>query len=373
MSINSERIVNMKKQNPSLTAKKPKDKTKIAIITAIACVCVIAIIIGVIAIFNVVENAKNTKTVGECGEFKIPYDELRFVTLHYRKELKARYGEGIWDDPTTAEKYRAELEESVISNLNESYAILTICKSYNIIDPESDEVKDYVAKTVSSMIKNEFGGKKADYKKFLQENNMTERLFEFSVMIDYLESALFYFLADSGVYVQYTQKNIDEFVDFTADKENYARTVHIYIENGEGEDKAKNLSLAQSLSEELNAISDDNERIARMFKLVGEHSEDFKLTTTDGFYFTKHEMEQLYESKTFELDINGVSEAFECLDGYYVIMRLEPDVEYVMKNVSTLLANYQSAQMGIFIETYRDNYPATLNEYGKSIDLVTLE
>ena len=370
----------MKKHQPklsqSLPAKKTKDKTKIAIITAIACVCVIAIIIGVIAIFNVVENAKNTKTVGECGEFEIPYDELRFVTLYFREELKALYGEEIWDDPVSAEKYRDELEQSVISYFNESYAILTICKSYNIIDPESEEVKDYVAKTVSSMIENELGGKKADYKKSWQENNITERLFEFfefSVMIDYLESALFYFLVDSGVYVQYTQKNIDEFIDFTMDKENYARTVHVYIENGKGDDKEKNLRLAQDISEELNAISDDNERIARMFKLIGEHSEDFKLTTTDGFYFTKHEMEQLYESKTFELDINGVSEAFECPDGYYVIMRLEPDVEYVMKNVSTLLVNYQSAQMGIFIETYRDNYPATLNEYGKSIDLVTLE
>ena len=362
----------MKKQNSNLPAKKAKDKTKIAIITAIACVCVVAIIIGAIAIFNVVENNQNTKAVGTCGSFDIPYDELRFVTLYYRAELEARYGEGIWDDPATADRYRAELEKSVISNLNESYAILTICNSYGI-DPDGDDVKDYVAETVSSMIETEFGGSRSEYKKFLKDNNMSERLFEFSVKIDYLESAVFYLLADSGVYVQYTTKNLDEFIDFTADKDNYARTVHVYIENGKGEDKAKNLSLAQNISEELNAISDDNERIARMFKLIGEHSEDFKLTTTDGFYFTKHEMDEVYEEKTFALDINGVSEAFECLDGYYVIMRLEPSEEYVMKNVSTLLANYQSAQMGIFVDTYRDNYPATLNEYGKSLDLVTLE
>ena len=84
-------------------------------------------------------------------------------------------------------------------------------------------------------------------------------------------------------------------------------------------------------------------------------------------------MEKEYEEHNFDLDVGGVSEAFECLDGYYVIMRLEPEMEYVMKNASTLLVNYQSAQMGLFVETYRDNYPATFNEYGKSLDLVTLE
>lgn len=352
--------------------KKPKNKNKIAMITAIACLCAVAIFIGVIAVLNISRDMKNQKAVATCGSYDIPYEELRFVTLYYKNELELRHGEGIWDDPTTAEKYRAELEECVISNLNESYAILTICESYNI-DPDGDDVKEYVDETIASMIENDFGGDKNEYKKFLEENNMTERLFQFTVKISYLQSAVFYMLVDSGVYMEYTSKNIDEFIDFVEDEDSYARTIHVYIENGKGEDAEKNLANTQMISEELNKITSESERLEKMHHYISNYSEDFKLTTTDGFYFSKNEMDKVYEDQTFALEVGEVSDAFACTDGYYVIMRLAPEDEYVMKNVSTLLTNYQSAQMGLFVQVYRDNYPAAFNEYGKSLDLVAME
>lgn len=359
----------MKRQNPNLPVKKAKDKTKIAVITAIACVCVVAVIIGAIAIFNVVEYNKNTKAVGKCGQYDIPFDELRFVTLYYRSELEARYGEGIWDDPATAEKYRAELEENVLDNLSQAYAVLTICESYNI-DPDGDDVKEYVNTFINDLT----NGDKSEYKAHLKEINMTERLFEFTVKIAYLQEVIHYMLVDGGVYVQYRTKNIDEFIEaYTTDEDNFARTFHIYIQNDLGEDKDANLRLIQEAADELNAISDANERVELMKKLIGRTSDPHEFLIEGEKHFSKHELNDAYEKTAFELDINEVSKPFEYLDGYCVVMRVQPDDEYVIKNSATLLSEYQRAQSGLFIETYRNNYPATFNEYGKSLDLVTLE
>ena len=48
--------------------------------------------------------------VGTCGGFDVLYEELRYVTLTYKEMFESTYGKGIWDDPESAEKYRAELE-----------------------------------------------------------------------------------------------------------------------------------------------------------------------------------------------------------------------------------------------------------------------
>ena len=66
------------------------------------------------------------------------YEELRFVTLFYKDSLEGKYGKGIWDDPATAEKYRAELEELVMENLNENYVVLSTCENLGIPTKSSD-------------------------------------------------------------------------------------------------------------------------------------------------------------------------------------------------------------------------------------------
>lgn len=362
----------MKKNLPSADKKKPTNKNKKVVITAIVCLCAVALVIGVIAAVNISRDMKNQKTVGTCGAYDIPYEELRYVTSFYKNELELKYGAGIWDSADTAEKYESELEELVVANLNENYAILTICESYGI-ETDSDEISEYVDNVISGMIENDFGGEKGDYKKFLEDASITERQFKFSIKMEYLRSAVFKMVVDKKIDIDYTTENISEFIDFTQDKDSYARTVHVYIKNDKSDKKDQNLNIANMISERVSEIKDADDRLAKMHEYIGRYSEDFKMTTTDGAYFAKNEMDEVYEGHAFELDINGVSQAFECTDGYYVIMRLEPDIDYVTENAITLLQNYQSAQMGLLIQRYRDNYPAVLNEYGKSINLWEME
>ena len=350
-----------------------KKKMRTAIITGVVFLVVIAIFIGVIAVMQFSERRAQEKAVGSCAGFDIPYEELRFVTLYYKDALENKYGEGIWDDTDIAEQYREELEASVVENLTSNYAVLKICDSYNI-DPDGDDVDEYVDTTISELIKNDFEGDKNKYKEWLAENNMTEHLLRFTVKISYLESAIYYMMADSGVLIPYTKENIDEFIDYVMNDKEYARTLHVYIENRDGDDSEANLRKAQEISDTLRAIENVEDRVEKMYEYIGSTvNNDYKLTTKDGYYFTAGEMDEVYEEHTFALELGEVSEAFACTDGYYVVMRVQPQMEYIAMNVSTLLQNYQSAQLGKLIQVYRDNYPASLNEYGESLDLVAME
>ena len=96
-------------------------KRKILRAAAIFAVCAL-----LICSFCACANAKNRKAVATSGEYEIPYEQLRFVTMTYKMELDARYGDGndengtIWDDAETAEEHRAELEELGWSTFREN-------------------------------------------------------------------------------------------------------------------------------------------------------------------------------------------------------------------------------------------------------------
>ena len=63
----------------------------------------------------------------------------------------------------------------------------------------------------------------------------------------------------------------------------------------------------------------------------------------------------------------------ETTDGFYVIMRLTPNPDYVLQISTTLLKNYWGVAMGAFIENRAEQCTITFNDYGKSLDLVYLE
>ncbi len=360
------------KQQP---VKKPANKKK-TIIAVISVVAVVAIVVGVIAgvtIANWEDYQKlsaDRKTVATCNGYEIPYEELRFVTLFYKDMLEGKYGAGIWDDPSTAEEHRAELEELVRENLNENYIILSTCRNLSI-PTESNEMDEYVNSQMKEL-RNSFGSDK-EYEDWLEEHWMTEHYMRFSIGVSYLESAIYYTLLDNDLYT-YSQNNIGEFLDYVESSGNYIRTVHVYIENEEGEDPAENLAKAQKISDTLQDLSNFNDRLSLMNEYIGSSAnDDLQSISGDGYYFTRGEMDEDYEQAAFGLEVGEVSEPVVCSGGNFVIMRLTPDEEYIVKNAQNLLNNYHSVALGIYEEQFRPDCVVQFNEYGQSIDLVTLK
>jgi len=359
-----------------LPQKPPVNKKKRRIIAIVSISLVLALVIGAVAWITVSnwdeyqQVAAERKTVATCNGYDIPYEELRFVTLFYKDHLKEKYGKGIWDDPTTAEQYRAELEALVMENLNENYVVLTTCDNLGI-PTESKDMEDYVDDEMAKL-RNSFESKK-EYREWLDEHWMTEHYMRFSMGISFLESAIYWTLLDNGLYT-YTQDNIADFREYVETSGKYARIIHVYIENVDGEDPAANLAKAREISDELQAAATDEERLALMHRYIGsEINDDLYSVTGDGYYFTRGEMDEDYEEAAFSLEIGEVSDPVVCKGGNYVLMRLTPEAEYIKKNAQTLLNYYHSVALSIYEDQFRPQCIVQLNEYGESIDLVALK
>ena len=315
---------------------------------------------------------ENQRVIGESGGFDVLYEELRFVTLLVKDAMQGEYGEDIWDDAETAESYRAELEERVMDKLRANYLVLSVCASYSI-DTESDEADNYVDQQIDDLITQECDGKTSKYKEYLAENNLTDHYQRFALRVSYLESVLYYTLESNG-YFSYTTENIGDFVEYVLNSSDYARTIHVYLRNDEGESPEQNLAEAEKITQALRAVAGTAKRQEVMNSYVGSAlNDDLSMVSTDGYYFTRGEMDEIYEENTFSLKVGEVSDPFLCGSGYYVVMRLAPEEEYVMQNTSTLLAYYQSAQMGLLEDSRAEACRVVLNEYGQSIDLVAME
>lgn len=373
----------MASQKKNLTPAKnpPKEKMskktkKIIVTVSIVAMAVILLAGTLLVVFlgndeDYQKLAADRKTVATCNGFEIPYEELRFLSKLYKDSLEFSYGEGIWDDPATAEQYRAELESLIMENLNENYLILSACKELSI-DVDSKEKKQYVEKEMQSLLNSDFGGDEKALAEWIESQGMTENYLRFCIGVEYLQSSIYYTLLDMGYY-RYDTNNIDEFMDYVLTSENYARTIHVFVSNDEGDDVEANRQKAQTMYEHLIAEGDVTEREKLMRTYIGSANNEDLQITSDGYYFTYGEMEKVYEEATFVLEENGISEVLETVDGFYVIMRLAPDDKYVLLHAQTLLSYYQSAAMGAYVETYDDTCEVVFNDYGKSLDLLNLE
>jgi hypothetical protein len=269
------------------------------------------------------------------------------------------YGETIWDTAESRELYRAELEKAVMDNITSNYAVLALCDEVQIKHTEKaieEAVQKYVQETVDQL-----GGMKV-YREQMESEFLTDHFFRFSLAVSFCETELMYVYTDD---LGLIERDEDKIYDMIMGGD-FARTLHIYIENNPGDDVEKNRALAQDIRRQI----DEGEKFNT---LIGRHSEDFYMTTTNGYYFTHGEMVKEYEDAAFALEIGAISDVIETADGFYIIQRLEPQTEYVLSNLSTLIDQYQYAMLYNMIDEKQAELSLIWNDYGKTLDLTTLK
>lgn len=314
---------------------------------------------------------ENQRIIAGCNGFDVPYEELRFVTMMYKDNLASKYGKDIWNDPAKTEEHRAELEAEVKDHLRENYVILSACRERGI-NLESDAIDNYVEDQIDKLIQESFGGKTSEYRDWLTEQYMTDHYFRFSLKVNYCESALFYAMLDGGEFF-YTKNNLEDFINYVLTGRDYARILHVYIRNEEGENPEANRQEAENITRALRAVHNPDDRLRVMSQYIGSAvNDDMDMVSKDGYYFTYGEMNKTYEKAAFALEVGDVSDPVECSGGWFVLMRLAPEENYVMKNSSTLLLNWQSARMGSIEDTYREVCGIIYNEEGLGIDLTAM-
>lgn len=329
-----------------------------------------------ICTFGACANAKNKKVIGTSGEYEIPYEQLRFITMTYKMDLDAKYGDGnsengtIWDDPTTAEQYRSELEKLVWDTMKENYALLAACANYRIGRDalESKEIKKAVDQSMAEVLA-EYATKR-DYKNDLKERYATDRLFRFYFAVDEMKYLLHGAMQKEGAFFT------DE-ATFEAwlNDGNCAYVQHFLLTHESDEEKEENRAILESAREKL--ISGE----WTLTDCINKANDD--LSNVSPYYLVRNvHKDALVDAAVLLEEVDAVSEIIEVDGALYVFVRMEEtatedangNVQSTLSlQLTNLLSTYQWAIVGDAVEAAKESVQIELNEYGKSIDLVAMQ
>ncbi len=313
-------------------------------------------------------NTKQEQTVvGTCAGYDVLYEELRFVTLTYKDMLEGTYGEGIWDDPTTAERYRAELEELVMRNLLNNYAVLAACNYYmgdamKAGAMEDEDILIAVEQQIQEM-KDSYGSNGA-YLQALKDEHLTEHFLRFTLTVAQIENELLHVLTqDLGL----IENDLKSFVEWLKNG-NGVYVQHILVSNDPGEDKEANRQKAESIRNEL--LADPS----RLSKMLGDTEIDDDYYNIDPYYIVRDVYVKSMEEAAFKLqNVGDVSDVVETDEGYYILVRMEDSEQILLSKSTALLKSYQWAKVEEIVNGFRSDLNVEFNDYGKSLDLLTVE
>ena len=326
--------------------------------------------------FGACANAKNKKVIGTSGEYEILYEQLRFITMTYKVDLDGKYGDGndengsIWDDPATAEKYRAELEALVWNTIKENYALLAACASYGIGRDafEGKEIEEAVDQAMAEVLA-EYSNKRA-YKQDLKDRYATDNLFRFYYAMDEMKYLLHAAMQKDGAFFT------DE-ASFEAwlTEGNCAYVQHFLLTHESDEEKEENRAILEAARQKL--ISGE----WTLTDCINKANDD--LSNVSPYYLVRNVHKDVLVDTVLSLkNVGDVSEIVEIEGALYVFVRIEETAtEDALGNLQTtlslqltnLLSTYQWAIVGDAVEVAKATVQIELNEYGKSIDLVAMQ
>lgn len=352
--------------------KKWSKKRKIALGVIIAGILATVAFVVMIFVFDlgpvrpIASTDEEARTVGSCAGFDVRYEELRYVTHLHRATLDKKYGEYSTLTADKRAEYENKLDRLVRADLENNYAILSLCQKYGV-DTDSKEADEYVDDAIVSLV-DEIGGKK-EYRAWLQENKLSDSFLRLMYKVSYLEIALVEKLSENGDQMKYSTENLDDFVKYVIDENDYVKVIHAYYPNdfkySDGRDAKAHAT--DALATILNA-EDDEERFSLMRSAIGSAPfvAGYSVTGTD-YYITFGQMHRDYEDIAFSLDEYEASQVLELDEGYYIIMRVPKVRDEVAPRAYELIEYYEYAVLKKLVEEQKalitfepDGYFATL-------------
>jgi len=350
-------------------------KKKSIIVKAVMCLCAICMLCSCdVNIKPISLTEEEAKEVGTVGSYTITFDELRYVTLNCKADMIAQYGEDIFTDEAKKTEYSEKLRERVYEILaSDYYALKAMADEYYLGGSEAMFNETEIVEKVSSVVNEtaEGCGGKKEYLATLKENFMTDRLFRFYTTCNECATELIYILKNDLGLIANTTEKINELL--FSDK--FIRTNHVFI-SGRSEES---LALANQVRDQLLASAKPEYDI---IYLKGKYDADFTLTTTHGKYFGRYNTDygDAYEEAAFALPVGGISEVVEGTDGssdyiqgYFVILRLEPEKDYITANSEDFGDDIIGSEFNVMLNEFKKKLTFTPNEYCQALDLLSIE
>lgn len=246
-----------------------------------------------------------------------------------------------WDDPVSEEGGETVADLAVsnsIEMLKQQVAIEQIAEDSGAALTPEEETE--LAEQVDALLKQAVGedATEEEIDEFIRSRYLTRERFD---EINRL-SALFTHIFNEK-YGENGEKVSDETVVKYLEDKDYLAANHILFmtidpNTREALDEsaiAEKKALAEKTLEELNAIEDEQERIAAFARLKAELCEDTgKEAYPDGYLFTPGTMVSEFEDAAKALDEYAISDIVESSYGYHIIMRLPLDPDMAVEKNS---------------------------------------
>lgn len=330
-------------------------KNKFKLIAAALALVLIAL--GVFAAVRAVRakrdeayRASYGQTALYAGSYTVTYDLYRYFYLNYKAELKADYKNDAGEVETDAldRAVRARIAEAIRG----LYGMISLAADYGITTEDGD-VKASAIEYIDA-VRDYYGA--SSYAEELENNYMTEKVFDFLVRADGTEDKLFAAMTAAGGAIESDDAAILTILQSDA----FVRVKQIFIENDPGEDAEANRKIAEEALDAYRGGVDFS-------TLIGRYSEDFSMPA-DGYYFTRGEMTDEFEAAAFTLADGEISDIVESSDGFHILLRLPKDESYITAHFDELKSQYQNARFYAMIDERAARLNVTEADYIRALD-----
>lgn len=311
---------------------------------------------------------EEAKIVGKIGKYEVRYDELRYIVLNHKLDMALEFGENIWTEKP--EEYEAELIKRVNDTIVSDYYALQAMADYYYVGGGAEgmmneqPILDAVQETVELAV--DEAGSKKKYKKMLADQYLTDHLFRFYCSLEECATELFYILSQDLGIIDGSEEYINEYMH----SGKFIRTNHIFLKGLTEE----NLALANQLHEQI-AAADRDTREFELIMLKGLHCSDYTMTTRHGRYFARYTSDygDEYELAAFELGVGSLSDVIKTPEGYYIILRLELEEDYLKENYEEFRADIMGSEFNRNLAGFKEDLVFELNDYGKTVKFLEIE
>lgn len=302
-----------------------------------------------------------TKEVATAGNLKIYYDELYYLAMNRIRERKAAAGENVLESAQEREALAAFVRENL---LTEMHALISLGYDYGI-DMTKGDIADAVQSEMEGILEETFGGDRKAYIASLNEDYLTDRYVRQYIGAEhYLATEIILAMLKKGEI-----DNSEETADRVIHSEEMIRTVQVFLDKS---DPANTRELAERIHAEIVAGESEDARFEAMHRAIkGVYNDDFA-DTGSGYYFLRGEMDEAYEAAAFALADYDVSGVVETAAGYYIIMRLPKNEDYIKSHYQELKEKSYTVQLNAKVKERFAGMQLEMTSFGASLDMCDL-
>lgn len=299
---------------------------------------------------------------------KIPFDLFRYFYLVKKSDMEEVDSKIDW----SKEENQKLLLEETVDQLKFIYAVNNVAEKYDFSLTPSEKSE------IESTMKEAFdtSGSAKDYLDLLNENFLTQDVYEYVLTTNIIYDAM----ADRLVG---TDKELNKVVINEEDamknyNESHYRLMNIYFEVNQMDEEGNPVTEDVFESRRKQSEIDANNAYAKLKnkdfeEVMREYLSEEEAEANLQSYYSVESVSNLLGVDIKKLNVGETTEVIYAQSTYFIIKRLENDVEYLKKNnMQVVLDNYANVKFTELVEDVMNKIKVTESEHYKLVTPKTL-